>query len=232
MAAMPFGPRRLLLLRDDRGGGLALLLERQAQRDLVLAQTLGVAIRYAPDLDEKLATAQLAQVESCSTLYEHLGCGDLLRRVSEKARAAPLVDSWVEVHVALVLLTAATTVELAGRTSTTSARAADTFGRVLGGARELFALGANALRTACASAANLQAAQSQLAVWLHTALASLQSVGRRGQRGRLHARATSEVMRRYLDGLEPTLFACGLRLPARDVVAIGLELPTGLLAQR
>ena len=53
MAAMPFGPRRLLLLPDDRGGGLALLLERQAQRDLVLAQTLGAAIRYAPDLDEK-----------------------------------------------------------------------------------------------------------------------------------------------------------------------------------
>jgi hypothetical protein len=233
MAAMPFGP---LPLRDDRGGGLGLLLERQTQRDLVLAQILGAAIRYAPGVDEKalmseLASAQLAQVEWCSMLHEQLGCGDLLARVNDQARAAPLVDSWVEVQIALVLLTSATIIELIGRTSTTSTAAAETFARVLARARELHALGASALRTACASAANQEAAQSQVALWLHTSLASLRSVGRRGHSGRLHTRATAELMRRYLDALEPTLTACRLRLPPHDAVAVGLELPTGVLRQ-
>ncbi|HLU65027.1 MAG TPA: Phenylacetic acid catabolic protein [Kofleriaceae bacterium] len=225
---------------DETTAILMSQVESLGFRALSTAHTFGAAMGLAPTLAIKKALVEyvweeLLRFESASDLYLELSPGaDLHEAVRARLRDVRPPESWLEMIVVTFLYDRAGVVqlrELAGSADPRIARLAE---RILEKERMHAFMGGEggiALRNVLREDPDLAPqAQGYFDRWLAH---SLRSFGRPGtERSRraielgLRRRDSAEVIRDYLADLEPTVEACGLRLPAR--AQLGLELPDHL----
>jgi hypothetical protein len=223
----PFAPHG----RGERAV-VAGLLELLGMRELVTAQTLGSAVRYAETLSAKQVLAEhaaqeLMHFEVISAAYESLGVGDLFARVGKRAAHVIAPNSWPEAVVAQLLhdrpgrhVLRRTEERLSAWLPKAHALLLDEEGH------DGVALAM--LRECCEDRARARAAQAHVLGWLRVTLrpfceAAPHGVGRTWQEDETLA----DVVREYVQELRPVLGRVGLTLPAR--VELQLELPPGVL---
>ena len=225
---------------DERTAITMSLVESVGVRALGTAHSFAAAIRLAPNLASKKALVEyvweeLRRFESASDLYVELAPGaDLHAAVHERLAEVPVPESWLEVTVVQFHYDRAGVLQLREIAESSDARVAKLAGKILEGERMHAFLGGEggiALRNMLLGDPDrAPAAQTFFDRWLAR---SLRSFGRPGTpRSRraielgLRRRDSAEVVRDYVAELDPTVKACGLRLPSRE--NMGLELPPGL----
>ncbi|MBM3978474.1 MAG: hypothetical protein FJ299_15990 [Planctomycetes bacterium] len=214
------------------------IIEKQAWRQLVAINILGHSLQYIPEIDTKLMLAaeldtNLRLFRELQALYRELGWTDLENAVRARMDAVPYPATRLEYAIGRHLC------ELAERTAMRAyvdcaSRAFAAIARSYleqSWPREQVELAGFA--EYCSDPANRPHAQQLFSRWLAIAL---RSFGRPASRGdaravalRLRDRSNEQLVREYLNELEPLVRRCGLYIPPAD--ALGLVLPAAPAAR-
>lgn len=221
---------------DEEGRGLLRqIVERQAYRQLMAANIRGHGLQFLPELDEKLRfteelTFSLRVMREVGRIYTELGGEDLVGAVAARMERIPYPDSRLELAVCL---------GVTGRAEAAAARS------YLESSHRDFAAVARTLLEAdrteveaeerfyveyCQDHGHHPQAQLYWNRWLVISLVSLGRPGtardRRAVELGLRSRHAADVVRDFLDTVEPLRVACGLHLPSLEVM--GIDLPEDL----
>jgi 1,2-phenylacetyl-CoA epoxidase catalytic subunit len=222
---------------DERSEILASQVESIGFRALATAHTFASAMPLAPALAVKKALVEyvweeLQRFETASDLYVEIKPGeDLHAAVRPRLAEIRAPGSWLEMAIIQFLYDRAGMVQLRELAASGDDRVAKLASRIIEGERMhkiLGGEGGNALRNMLVSDPDSRPrAQDYFDRWLAE---SLRSFGRPGSpRSKraielgLRQRDSAEVIRDYMAALEPSVTACGLRLPTR--AQLGLDLP-------
>ena len=218
-------------LDEEAQGLLKKIVEGQAYRQLMLANIRGHGIRYLPELDDKIRmadalAASLNQFRDVVRLYSDLGHGDVISAVRSKMERVPYPGSRMELAVCLFLCERVRFHAVQVYTDSIS----KDFAAI---ARTRLALGDPgempddpAFVEFCAEETNRPHAQQMFNRWLAVVLLSLGRPGSpRDERAveiGLRSRRVGEIVRDYLDSLQPFMQRCGLSMP--DAATLGVDL--------
>lgn len=220
----PFAPHG----RGERAV-VAALLELLGMRELVTAQTLGSAIRYAETLSAKQVLAEhaaqeLMHFEVIAAAYEELGVGDLFAKVGKRAAHVIAPNSWPEAVVAQILHDRPGRLVLRRTEERLSAWLPKAHALLLDEeGHDGVALAM--LRECCEDPAHAKAAQAHVPGWLRVTLRPFcdRALGRTWH----DDETLASVVREYVQELRPVLARVGLALPTR--LDLQLDLPPGAL---
>lgn len=222
---------------DERTEILASQVESLGFRALATAHAFASAMPLAPALAVKKALVEyvweeLKRFETASDLYDEIKPGeDLHAAVRPRLAEIRPPGTWLEMAVIQFLYDRAGVIQLRELAASSEPRVARLAGRILEGERMhkiMGGEGGNAVRNMLREDPDTAPlAQDYFDRWLSE---SLRSFGRPGSpRSKraielgLRQRDSAQVIREYLAELEPTMTACGLRLPTR--AQLGLDLP-------
>jgi hypothetical protein len=209
------------------------IVEGQAWRQLMLVNIRGHGIKFLPDVEHKLASAErLAQLlplmRGVAELYAEIDGGDVVSAVRDRMERIPYPGSRLELAVCLFLCMRAERHALESyadcRVSTalvelTQSRLADVSTEDL--PRDPVFV------DYCAEPANRPHAQQMLNRWLALCLVALGRPGSHGDQRAvelgLRSRRVADSAAEFLAGLAPLLAATGLVVPDAD--ALGVDLP-------
>jgi 1,2-phenylacetyl-CoA epoxidase catalytic subunit len=194
-------------LSDER---LIALLERQGYRELVSAHLFGAGVPLAPSIDDKhmlLAHAQeeLTHFEVVSGLYERLAGRSLHDAVRDRAAEVPVPVTWLEATVAGFLIDRAAASQLLEYRSADDPRLSLVVDEITEHEHEHMTAVGTSLLDLCSGKPEVpRTATAHLAKWFDIAKGLLDS-----PKGGDSRAATA-----FVDGIRPTLAACGLSLPS------------------
>ena len=225
-------------LDEESRGLLRQILERQAYRQLVAGNIRGYGLQFLPELDVKIRfTAELDQslrvLREVERIYEDLGGQDLYAAVRPRMERIPYPESRLELACCLALTgraekaAARSYLECADNNFAAVARTlAEADHRVIEDEERLFVEYAS-------ERSHRPQVQYYWDRWLVVCLLSL---GRprttRDQRAvelGLRTQRAAEVVRGFLDDVEPLRVEAGLVMPSLD--RLGVELPEDLRAR-
>jgi 1,2-phenylacetyl-CoA epoxidase catalytic subunit len=218
---------------DEEGRGLLRrVIEGQAYRQLMLANIRGHGIKFAPEVEEKLALvrdldAALLQIREIERLYTRLGFGDVVSAVRGKMERVPYPGTRLELAMCLFLCervawhASSAYVDCVQRDFAALARTRLDEGPAPDLPKD------PAFVEFCRDATNRPLAQQLFNRWIAVTLLAL---GRPDSAGDARAVAlglrdkrVAEITSAYLASLAPFLRACQLTLP--DAAALGVDLP-------
>ena len=222
---------------EETGGFLKKIVERQAYRQLMLANIRAHGIKFLPDVAAKMAMASdlqtaLRHFAEVEALYAALGHGDVVSAVRDKMERIPYPGSRLELAVCLFLCENATRLALSSYVD----GACVEFGAVartrLEVIPDLEAPADPVFVEFCAEAENRPHAQQLFNRWLSVALLALgrpdsKNDARAVELG-LRSRPMTEIAREYVARVQAFLERCKLAMP--DAATLGVELPAGASA--
>lgn len=218
---------------EESRGILRKIVEGNAYRQLMLANIRGHGIKYLPELEQKLASAQrlvdvLPLVQGVIDLYAEIDGGDVVSAVRDRMERIPYPTSRLELAVCLFLCMRAERHALEAYVDCRVSSALAALSR----ARLAVVVTDDLPRDPvfveyCAEPANRPHAQQLVNRWLALCLVAL---GRPGSPGDaravelgLRTRRVADIAAEFLAGLAPFLEATGLVVPGAEV--LGVELP-------
>ncbi len=220
-------------LSEEAAALLRVILERQAYRQLMVANIRGHGLKFVQSVEEKLQLGEdlsrtLRIYRETERLYQKLGGEDLHLAVRSKMDRIPYPSSRLELAICLVLCDMAE--QVAGETYLESA--SPEFAAI---ARSLVDMARSNTRTGgdlfleyCRAPENRPHAQQLLERWL---VITLKSLGRPGTSGDaravtlgLRSRGCADSTAEFLARLERFLQPSGFVLP--DLAGLGLEMPS------
>lgn len=212
---------------------LRVIVERQAYRQMMVANIRGHGVKFVAALDEKAElcadlSLTLTIYREIERLYRDLGGEDLALAVRSKMERIPYPGSRLELAVCLVLCDAAEQIaaesyhECAHRDFAAIARS------LSGMDRSHTDTGADYFVHFCQDADNHPHARQMIERWLAITLRSLGRPGTAGdaraiQLG-LRSRTCEQSVRRFIDRVQTFLGRCGLEFP--DAETLGVVLPS------
>lgn len=219
-------------LDEEARALLRQIVERQAYRQLMLANIRGHGLKFIADPDRKLRLVRdlehgLATLERVDALYRELEGASLSAAVAARMERIPYPSSRMELAVCLCVCDMAERVAMEGYTESVSDEFAE-IARAMTETEHAATRNAHALfRAFCVDESQRPHAQQMFGRWVLIALFSLGRPGtKRDKRAvelGLRTRSVAEALRLYLRQLEEFMQGCGLRLP--DFAGTGVELP-------
>jgi 1,2-phenylacetyl-CoA epoxidase catalytic subunit len=218
---------------DEEGRGLLRrVIEGQAYRQLMLANIRGHGLKFAPEVEEKLALVRdldgaLRQFREVERLYARLGFGDVVSAVRGKMERVPYPSTRLELALCLFLCE-----RVAWHASNAYMNCVQRDFAALARSRldetPVLELPADpAFVEFCRDESHRPLAQQLFNRWVGVTLLAL---GRPGSAGDARAvalglrdKSVAEIVSTYLASLAPFLRACHLTMP--DASALGVELP-------
>jgi 1,2-phenylacetyl-CoA epoxidase catalytic subunit len=217
---------------EETRGLLRKVIEGQAFRQLMLSNIRGHGIKFLPEVQDKLRTADaldisLRQFGEVQALYAALGFGDVVSAVRHKMERVPYPATRMELAVCLFLCERVSWHALSAYVDSHAKEFAAIARTRLSELRPLAEPDDAAFAEFCADETNRPLAQQLLNRWLAITLVSL---GRPDSAGDARAlqlglrnKSIAAIVREYVDGLGGVLTRCGLALP--DAATLGVELP-------
>ncbi len=221
-----------LVVDEETRNLLRLIVERQAYRQLMVANIRGHGLKFVSGLEEKL---QLSEDLNCTLriyreierLYESLGGEDLPSAVRTKMERIPYPASRLELAVCLVMCDLA---ERIAAESYLDCRVAE-YGAI---ARSLLDMvrantmhGEELFARFCKEPDNIPRAKEITSRWLSVAIRSLGRPGTAGDTRALalglRTRTCAQSTKQFVVGATAFLERCGLPFPSPK--ALGVELP-------
>ena len=212
---------------------LRVIVERQAYRQMMIANIRGHGLKFVAALDEKAElSADLSHTltiyREIERLYRELGGEDLALAVRAKMERIPYPGSRLELAVCLVLCDAAEQIAAESYHDCTHkgfaaiARSLSEMERTNTGSGEEYFV------AFCQEPDNHPHARQMVERWLAITLRSLGRPGTSGdaraiQLG-LRSRTCEESVRRFIDRVQAFLGRCGLEFP--DAETLGVVLPS------
>ncbi|TDJ77578.1 MAG: hypothetical protein E2O39_02010 [Planctomycetota bacterium] len=225
-------------LDEEARAILRQILERQAYRQLMAANIRGHGLRFLPDLDDKLCFTSeldfsLRVMREIEHLYGMLDGDDLYRAVRERMDRIPYPESRLDLAVCLALTERAECVASGSYESCVCDEFATIAKTLVAADRSVSAREEELFIDFCADPTNLPLAQQFWNRWMTVAVVSFGRPGTRGDSRAvalgLRSKHSAEVVREFLDGVEPLRTKCGLKMPPME--ELGVELPDDLRAR-
>ncbi len=225
--------RSELVVEEETRNLLRLIVERQAYRQLMVANIRGHGLKFVQGLEEKL---QLSEDLNCmlriyreiERLYGDLGGEDLPTAARAKMERIPYPASRYELAACLVMCDLAERVVAESYLDCCVPEYAAIARSLLDMVRANTSHGEELFRKFCEEPDNLPRAREITNRWLSIAIRAL---GRPGTRGdaravelKLRARTCAESTTEFVKGATEFLGRCGLTFPSVD--ALGVELPS------
>lgn len=224
-----------LVAEEETRNLLRLIVERQAYRQLMVANIRGHGLKFLSSLEEKL---QLSQDLSCTLsiyreieqLYQGLGGDDLPTAVRAKMERIPYPASRLELAVCLVFCDLAERVAAESYLDCSVPEFAAIARSLLDMVRANTQQGEELFLQFCSEPDNLPRARQIIGRWLSVAIRSL---GRPGTAGDARAvelglrhRGCADSVSVFVEGATEFLARCGLSFPSSE--SLGVELPGSL----
>ena len=221
-----------LVLEEETRNLLRLIVERQAYRQLMVANIRGHGMKFVPALEEKL---QLSQDLNCTLriyreieqLYIGLGGGDLPMAVRAKMERLPYPASRLELAVCLVMCDLAEHLAAESYLGCCVSEYAAIARSLLDMVRANTRHGEELFLRFCSEPDNHPRARQITNRWISIAIRSLGRPGTAGDARAielgLRARACDESVRLFVEGASAFMDRCGLGFPTSET--LGVELP-------
>ena len=221
-----------LVTEEETRNLLRLIVERQAYRQLMVANIRGHGLKFLPGLDDKL---QLSQDLSCTLsiyreideLYRALGGIDLPTAVRAKMERIPYPSSRLELAVCLVFCDLAEHIAAESYLDCCVPQFAAIARSLLDMVRANTQQGEELFQQFCAEPDNLPRARQIANRWLAVAIRSLgrpETAGdSRAVELGLRSRTCAQSVRQFIEGATAFLERCGLPFPPAET--LGVELP-------
>jgi len=219
-------------LGEEHKALLRKILERQAYRQLMLANIRGHGLKFLSEPADKIRLVRelehgLQGLERVRRLYADIDGGDLALAVRARMERIPYPNGMMELAACLAICDLAEREAMEGYTDSICGEFADIAHSVLGHDRGWTREGRELFVSFCADESQRPHAQQVFTRWVTIALRSLGRPGTPGDRKavalRLRSRGSAQAIAPFLEHLEPFRQACGLAPP--DLSETGLELP-------
>lgn len=227
--------RDVSALGEEARALLRQIVERQAYRQLMAGNIRGHGIQFLPDLDAKIRfTAELDHslrvLREVERAYREIGGEDLYTAVRARTERIPYPVSRMELAVCLSLTGRAERAAAASYRDCVHPGFAAVARTLIAADRAVADAEERMFVEYCAEGGHHPQAQQYWNRWLAIALLSLGRPGTRRDRRAvelgLRSKHAAEVVRDFLDDVEPLRRRCGLAMPALD--GLGVELPEDL----
>jgi 1,2-phenylacetyl-CoA epoxidase catalytic subunit len=208
------------------------LIESQAYRELMAAQAFGHALKYVPEMKNKMMisehiTEELEHYECTVFLYEGIDGGDVEKVIQPKLSRVPYPESWEELAMVQFLYDQAGFWHLKEYEGCTYLPYRKIIAKILEEEAGHEGFGEAMLRAWCKDDKNLPRAQKLFEKWLPIALLSFGRPKTEGNKVAielgLKSRDSGAVMQDFLNQIKPAMRACRLKFP--PAASMGIELP-------
>jgi len=208
------------------------LIESQAYRELMAAQAFGHALKYVPEMKNKMMisehiTEELEHYECTVFLYEGLDGGNVEKVIQPKLSRVPYPESWEELAMVQFLYDQAGFWHLKEYERCSYLPYRKIVGKILEEEAGHEGFGEAMLRPWCKDPRNLPRAQQLFEKWLPIALLSFGRPKTEGNKVAielgLKSRDSGAVMQDFLNQIKPAMRACRLKFP--PPASLGIELP-------